>query len=115
MQLGFEVSFPADDLAVLVYHLTHLELLPFFLVILIFHGTMCLKAEVIHVFRSSFCSSQNTVLSEFCPRCVFSPIERNHLSLFQEGMLGQLSLHIWSLSSWIPCVRVECIFPSYTD
>ncbi|KAM6257690.1 ubiquitin carboxyl-terminal hydrolase 3 isoform 2-T2 [Porphyrio hochstetteri] len=49
--------------------------------------------------------------SSKCCMCVFSQIEtiteRKHFNLLQEGMLSQLSLHIWSLSPWIPYIRVE--------
>lgn len=47
----------------------------------------------------------NSVPGVFSLRLKLS--ERKHFHLLQEGMLSQFSLHIWSLSPWIPCIRVE--------
>lgn len=64
--------------------------------------TASLEMEVAHVFPSSFCTSQNTTVSEFCPSGIFSwtgtVAERKLFHLLQEGVLGQFSLHIRSVS-----------------
>lgn len=102
MQLELEVSFPADDLVIFVYHLTVTVGAFFFLLHNFdFLATVYFETGVICVFHSSFCTSQNTVVSELCPSCVFSQIEtlteRKPFICFRKESC-QISLHIWSLS-----------------
>lgn len=100
-QLELEVSIPADDLVLFVYHLTVTVGAFFFLHSFGFHATVYLETGVISVFHSSFCTSQNTVVSELCPSCIFSQIEtlteRKPFICFRKESC-QISLHIWSLS-----------------